>query len=363
MHRTIAVTPKSAGLAPLAAKLDDLAAGRVVRSFHALPLLGATRDMPAPVKAGFEALFQHSLPTGDLSFSGRALDSFFAPDGPLAAAQTEAAAAFAAEAAFFGTCGTTVSNRAALLALARDGGRVLIDGASHQSVMFTATAAQLPMTIIEPVDVKGCALTDVDSMAGRLSAAAHSGKPYAVAVITATSYDGYILDMRNVLRRLVEASPSTALLIDSAWGAVHSFSGRLRRYTALSAVNELRSAKIKLPPIVVTSSAHKTLCALSCSPAGLQLNFHIGVSTQDADDLVQALRGLAHRAGSTASVRLAPVFGSTVDHYVVPYPPGIPIAVPGDTWCERKQQAALREEAAGAHIFHVDQPARVEAPL
>ncbi|MFK0003984.1 hypothetical protein ACIQTZ_11235 [Paenarthrobacter sp. NPDC090520] len=480
MHRTIKDEQSSSSSAPLAAKLGDIAAGRGVRSFHALPLLGAARDMPAVARRGFEELFGGALPTADLSFSGRALDSFFAPDGPLAAAQAAAASAFGVEEVFFGTCGTTVSNRAALMALVRAGGRVLIDGACHQSVMFTATAARLPMTTVPPLDVRGSALTDVDSMAGRLSAAAHSGDPYVVAVITATSYDGYILDMREVLPRLIEASPSTALLIDSAWGAVHSFSGRLRPYTAMSAVGELRSADVSLPPIVVTASAHKSMCAMRqgsfillasggeatrealqaaifsthttspswtilgsldlarhhaqvfgdelieqaiglrlevsqrlaanpltaplvadrapfegidgvvqdpmkltidprtigggveagsrlygdygiyvsrCSPAGLQFNFHIGVSAQDADDLVHALHGLAWRAASSTPAGPSLGLGSTVDRYVVPYPPGIPIAVPGDTWCERKQQAVLREEASGARVFHIVQPA------
>lgn len=296
--------------------------------------------------------------------------------------------------------------------------------------------------------------------------------------LTASLYDGYLLKLDEVLPLLVKASPSTAIMIDSAWTAVHTFGAVVKKHTAFAAVENMRAAGTEMPPIIVTTSVHKTLCSLRqgslilvangaecvsslqsaifmhhttspswtilasldlacghasehakdlfaqavahrnrfvqclkadpllaelmrygdmpfgdlpmmihdpvkvlisahslgdphqvrrilygehgiyvarCNGAGLLLNFTIGISSDDVDALLSALKCIIrckNKRHHSADSKFLPL-GSVVTEYVVPYPPGIPIAQPGDIWTSSHTQALNTEIAAGAEIFRL----------
>ncbi|MDR1295432.1 MAG: hypothetical protein LBK59_10885 [Bifidobacteriaceae bacterium] len=465
--------------APLAHRLCRLGAGEVSRNFHALPLAGALRSMPDYWLQRFDFL-RRPITATDVSYAYPALDSFFAPDGPLAEAQDSAARAFGAQAALFGSCGTTVSNRIVLDALGGFGAHALIDGASHQSIPFAAGGLGINSVVIDPLAVGGCKIPDLARIVKTLAAAHQSGRPFDLVVLTASSYDGYVVRMDEVLPQLIRASPRTAIMIDAAWGAIHSFSDALRPHTALTAIAELRETEsLDLPPIVVTVSAHKSICSLRqgalilvandadsldslktaqfkhhttspswpvlasvdlacahaadlgakgasrainlrdrfvhiiqkdpllrplmpddpdqfssfrglmqdpmkvaislgplgepglvrhnlyheyatyvarCNGTGLLLHFTIGIDEADIDSLVAALREMVKR-----NCRMRPTpgdlaVGSIIEEYVVPYPPGIPIARPGDVWTNAHASDLSNEMALGAEIFRLPEP-------
>lgn len=45
--------------------------------------------------------------------------------------------------------------------------------------------------------------------------------------------------------------------------------------------------------------------------------------------------------------------GSLVDCHVIPYPPGVPIAGPGDVWTSAHDRTLREEGSAGAEIFSI----------
>lgn len=229
--------------APLADRLRTLTSGRRTINFHALPLRGVRRSLPPELDDRYTALLDGG--TSDVSFSGRALDSFFAPVGPLAAAQEAAAVAFGADTTYFVTGGTSQSNRIALDALGGPGSRLLLDGSSHQSMTFASTALGMEVTTVNEVQRGSVMSPDLDSIAEQLRSAYRAGRPFTIVAITASSYDGRILRFDHVLPRLMEASPGTAI-----------------QYTALRAARDLRQRGATLPRIIVTMSAHKSMCAL-----------------------------------------------------------------------------------------------------
>ncbi|QJA00382.1 hypothetical protein [Leifsonia sp. PS1209] len=464
--------------APLASALADQARTGPTLSFHALPLASARLSMPPEWADRFAALHDVSS-HADVSLSGHALDSFFAPRGPLDAAQALAARAFGVDAVFFGTCGTTLSNRVALESLTTSGGSLLLDGASHQSLVFGARAAGLDVTLIEPISAGGRLVPDLDTLVRLLADAALAGRPFDAVAVTASSYDGYVVRMDELLPRLVQASPTTSILLDAAWTAIHAFSQTMRHMWPSRAAAHLR-ARMELPPIVITTSGHKSLCALRqgsyllvmggdavvervkaanflhhttspswpilasldlarehaehlgddafgraasmrdeflatlrgdpllasltqetggdfcgmpglaqdplklsvkaepmgsaedvrlflfaqygvyvsrCNDSGLLLNFTIGTQPRAVDALLRGLRALMRTKGRAAPSSREPYsIGSVVEHFVVPYPPGVPIARPGDVWTADHQATLAREIRAGAEIFRLPSP-------
>lgn len=170
------ITYPFSGLAetPLASRLVRVGAAETIRNFHALPLAGALRNMPAAWAERF-SLVCDRLSATDVSFATPAIDSLFAPEGPLAHAQELAAETFGAQVAFFGSCGTTISNRIVLDALGGRGSRVLLDGASHQSLLFTAKALGFEATIIEPLRIKGSAIPNISRIETTAREAAAAG--------------------------------------------------------------------------------------------------------------------------------------------------------------------------------------------
>lgn len=426
---------------------------RPVGGLHALP-------WPALAHRPYRRLYGRAMARADGSWP---LDSFFRPTGPLAHAQRLAAAAFGADETWFGTCGTTVTNRIALDALyPGPGATLLLDPTSHQSLLLGArdwrvTAAPTALGLLDP----GATEREV-------ARAAAAGRPYTAVALTAASYDGRLLRLDEVLPRLFRASPSTAVLVDEAWTAVHAFVPGLDRRTALAVARDTATA-----PVLVTQSAHKTLAALrqgsylhvlggdpalaerlrlarlaghtsspswpvlasldlarahaerhggeafarACAlrdgvvrslaedprtarvpvpPAGrhtdpstlvldvpdpgaarallwerhglhlaavggrLVARFHLGATRADARALVRGLRAAATAEGPPRAVPesvpesvAALVPGAPTGGYVIPYPPGVPLAAPDDPWTAELAAEAAARVRAGAEILHV----------
>lgn len=458
--------------APLAAALRTTARRGRCHNFHALPWSGALSGMDDELEALYRELLGAGLERTDGSWSGAALDSFFRPHGPLDQAQRRAAEAFGADATFFGSGGTSLANRIAVAALGCPGGRVLLDAAAHQSLRFAVDGLDVTRAPVT-ADGAGPRHLDVPGTTRLLAARSAQGTPFDLLVITAAGYDGYRLRLDRALPLLAAASPTTALLVDEAWSAIHAFAPGLAERTAL-AVGRILGAEA---PIVVTQSAHKSMAALrqgsylhvlggpevvrrvgdavfrlhTTSPSwpilssldlarehaqrhgtravssavalrrslvtrlradprtaavpvaptatefadtdpmvvrlavdemgepravrewlyarhnvylargaadGLLAHCHIGVDESDTAALAEALTELAtrpfDRSGTESAPAVpAPVVGARVDGYVIPYPPGVPIAHPGEVWTRAHAEELNRERATGADIFHV----------
>lgn len=88
----------------------------------------------------------------------------------------------------------------------------------------------------------------------------------------------------------------------------------------------------------------------------LLAHVHIGVRDVDVDAIVRALHALPLRAAPAAPAPQAasgPAVGAVLDGFLVTYPPGVPIAVPGETWTAAHAEVLARHRAGGAEVFHV----------
>ncbi|WP_018348384.1 hypothetical protein [Longispora albida] len=72
-------------------------------------------------------------------------------------------------------------------------------------------------------------------------------------------------------------------------------------------------------------------------PGGFLLNIHIGTDLQQVDRLLDALRFIARRVNRPVPDCPDHLTEGNVDRLVVAYPPGVPLAVPGEAWTEQHQ--------------------------
>lgn len=453
---------------PLATHLAQFTRRGRCHNFHAVPWPSVLDAASSKLGEHYRALLGADLSRIDASWSGSAVDSFFTPHGPLADAQRKTADAYGANATFFGTSGTTTSNQIALESLRHPGAEVLMDCTAHQSLLFAAEAMN-----VTPTPCGGTVESpsmDIDATADLLAQRASEGRPFDILVLAATGYDGRKLRLDRALPLLVAASPTTAVLIDEAWSALHAFVPATAGSTALAVASRLPVQA----PVLVTHSAHKTMASLRQgsylhvlgSPADIEkvrlaryrihttspswpilasldlarahaeqfgavefaraltlkakletilrdeprtkgmltpkredhyydmdplvlrlhvgprsrairdwllaehhvlvtiagdhlvVRLHFGVSESDLNALANGLAALGSASGSptvvpftTGPQAFEPVIGSRSRDYIIPYPPGVPLARPGEVWTDRHAAALAQERARGAEIY------------
>ncbi|EJK88312.1 hypothetical protein ACQZ6C_13605 [Rhizobium rhizogenes] len=456
--------------APLAMHLAQFTRKGRCHNFHAVPWPSVLDAASCELAQHYRTLLGADLSRIDASWSGSAVDSFFTPHGPLADAQRKTADAFGADATFFGTSGTTTSNQIALESLRYRGADVLMDCTAHQSLLFAAEAMNVVPTPCAGTIENPC--VDIEETANLLAQRVSEGRPFDILVLAATGYDGRKLRLDDALPRLVASSPTTALVIDEAWSALHAFIPSLAGSTALAVASRLSLRA----PVLVTHSAHKTMAALrqgsylhvlgsstdienvrlaryrihTTSPswpilasldlarvhaeqfgageftravtlrakleaalrenprtadmlasprqdpyydmdplvlrlyvgprsraikdwllgehhvlvtiAGdhLVVRLHFGVTDNDLDALINGLSLLASGSGPsalgprvTSPQGFEPAIGSHSCEYIIPYPPGVPLAWPGELWTDRHATALAQERTRGAEIYYL----------
>ncbi|MBO9136233.1 hypothetical protein J5289_28810 (plasmid) [Rhizobium sp. B230/85] len=241
---------------PLATHLAQFTRHGRCHNFHAVPWPAILEAASPEFAQQYRAILGADLSRIDASWSGSAVDSFFTPHGPLADAQQRTARAFGADATFFGTSGTTTSNQIALESLRFPGADVLIDCTAHQSLLFAAEGMNVVSSPCAGTVENPC--IDIKETARLLARRASEGRPFDILVLSATNYDGRKLRLDRALPVMVASSPTTAIVIDEAWSALHAFVPSLVDSTALAVASRLPL----LAPVLVTHSAHKTMAAL-----------------------------------------------------------------------------------------------------
>lgn len=177
-------------------------------------------------------------------------DYLHSPQAGLVGAQERAARVFGAERSWFLVNGATVGNLAAVMAVAREGERILVSRASHRSVY-----AGLALSGAEPVYLRSAPNPDLDGLFGPEPddvAAALAADPSIRAVhITSPSYYGFGSDLVALATACHDRG--VPLLVDEAHGSHLVFSDRLPE-PALACGADL-----------VVQSPHKTLGSLTQS--------------------------------------------------------------------------------------------------
>lgn len=231
--------------APLAAQLRAAMASGV-RPFHMPGHKGGRGAAPLAVELLGPAAF-----AADVSEVGDAFDYLHRPEGPMAAAQRQAAHVFGVDRTWFLVGGATVGNLAALTATVEEADEVLLSRSSHRSVLGgLVLSGARPVYLVPPrhAGLDGFFGVSVADVASALRAS-----PGVRAVhITSPDYYGFVAPVAEVAAVCHDAG--VPLIVDEAHGTHLALHPSLASMSALAAGAD-----------AVVHSPHKTLGSLTQS--------------------------------------------------------------------------------------------------
>lgn len=231
--------------------------------------------------------------TADISDSSSVIGDPSSHEGVSGEAEALAASVYGSDRCFFVLGGTSASNRIAISALVSEGDLILFDRNNHKSASQAALAAGgLPVYLASERNESGIigGLTEetldpvrLRKKAAMLSpAAGKKQRPYRLACLQLSTYDGLFLNARELLRRI--GSLCDYILFDGAWAGYENFLPLLQD----SAVLTFPLTKND-PGILVTQSVHKQLAGFSMTSQLHKKDSHLrGMTRYLEDDVLQA---------------------------------------------------------------------------
>lgn len=231
--------------------------------------------------------------TADISDSSSVIGDPSSHEGVSGEAEALAASVYGSDRCFFVLGGTSASNRIAISALVSEGDLILFDRNNHKSASQAALAAGgLPVYLASERNESGIigGLTEetldpvrLRKKAAMLSpAAGKKQRPYRLACLQLSTYDGLFLNARELLRRI--GSLCDYILFDAAWAGYENFLPLLQD----SAVLTFPLTKND-PGILVTQSVHKQLAGFSMTSQLHKKDSHLrGMARYLEDDVLQA---------------------------------------------------------------------------
>lgn len=228
-------------------------------NFHALPIASMTANSKEYRK--YKALFGSEFFSSESTVTGKSFDSFFYPSRCIKKSQDYTAKIFGANETLFVTCGTSISNQIVIDAMISKASRVLLDRESHQSMHFAINDKKVNFDYFYSQHY--CKNNETkyifpDSFLPQIKKSVNEGKPYDFVILRASSYDGVIYNIYEIIKLISEISPETKYIVDEAWSSAFYFHKDLYKYTAGYAYEHLNQSV----EIVSTQSAHKSLMAL-----------------------------------------------------------------------------------------------------
>lgn len=254
---------------------------------------GALFDEIPEGRAFIRALGEGAF-AADISDSSSVIGDPSSHEGVSGEAEALAASVYGSDRCFFVLGGTSASNRIAISALVSEGDLILFDRNNHKSASQAALAAAggLPVYLASERNESGIigGLTEetldpvrLREKAARLSpAAGKKQRPYRLACLQLSTYDGLFLNARELLRRI--GSLCDYILFDGAWAGYENFLPLLQD----SAVLTFPLTKDD-PGILVTQSVHKQLAGFSMTSQLHKKDSHLrGMARYLEDDVLQA---------------------------------------------------------------------------
>ena len=219
-------------------------AQRPIGTFHALPIARGKSVFRSNWIRDMGQFYGMNLFLAESSATTGGLDSLLEPTGNIKQALELTARAFGAKRAFFGTNGTSTSNKIVVQAVCKPGDIVIVDRNCHKShhYGFVLTGAQ-------PYYVEAYPLTQY-SMYGAvplrtikkaLLDCKAEGKLDRVKVIDMTNctFDGHMYNPKRVMEECLAIKPDLIFLWDEAWFGFARFNPFHRRRTAMGAAAAL----------------------------------------------------------------------------------------------------------------------------
>lgn len=232
--------------------------------------------------------------TADISDSSSVIGDPSSHEGVSGEAEALAASVYGSDRCFFVLGGTSTSNRIAISALVSEDDLILFDRNNHKSASQAALAAAggLPVYLASERNESGIigGLTEetldptrLREKAAKLSPdAGKKQRPYRLACLQLSTYDGLFLNARELLRRI--GPLCDYILFDGAWAGYENFLPLL----CDSAVLTFPLAKDD-PGILVTQSVHKQLAGFSMTSQLHKKDSHLrGMARYLEDDVLQA---------------------------------------------------------------------------
>lgn len=230
----------------------------------------------------------------DISDSSSVIGDPSSHEGVSGEAEALAASVYGSDRCFFVLGGTSTSNRIAISALVSEGDLILFDRNNHKSASQAALAAAggLPVYLASERNESGIigGLTEetldparLREKAAKLSPdAGKKQRPYRLACLQLSTYDGLFLNAREILRRI--GPLCDYILFDGAWAGYENFLPLL----CDSAVLTFPLTKDD-PGILVTQSVHKQLAGFSMTSQLHKKDSHLrGMARYLEDDVLQA---------------------------------------------------------------------------
>ena len=247
-----------------------------------------------PEGRAFVAALDQGAFAADISDSSSVIGDPSSHEGVSGEAEALAASVYGSDRCFFVLGGTSTSNRIAISALVSEGDLILFDRNNHKSASQAAlaTAGGLPVYLASERNESGIigGLTEetldpvrLRKKAAMLSpAAGKKQRPYRLACLQLSTYDGLFLNARELLRRI--GSLCDYILFDAAWAGYENFLPLLQD----SAVLTFPLTKDD-PGILVTQSVHKQLAGFSMTSQLHKKDSHLrGMARYLEDDVLQA---------------------------------------------------------------------------
>jgi arginine decarboxylase len=221
-------------------------AARPIGTFHALPLARGKSVFKSNWIKDMGQFYGANLFLAESSATTGGLDSLLDPVGNIKDAQDKAARAFGAHHAFFGTNGTSTSNKIVVQALCRPGDIILIDRNCHKSHHYGLVLAGSQPLYVEAypmVEYSMYGAVPLRSIKQALLTLKAEGKLDKARMVDLTNctFDGHMYNCLRVMQECLAIKPDLIFLWDEAWFGFARFSPFHRRRTGMGAAAKLEA--------------------------------------------------------------------------------------------------------------------------
>lgn len=219
-------------------------AARPIGTFHALPIARGKSIFKSNWIRDMGQFYGANLFLAESSATTGGLDSLLDPVGNIKEAQDKAARAFGCDKVFFGTNGTSTSNKIIVQALCRPGDIVLIDRNCHKSHHYglvLAGSQPLYLEAFPMVEYSMYGAVPLRTIKQALLKLKAEGKLDKARMLDLTNctFDGHMYNCRRVMEECLAIKPDLIFLWDEAWFGFARFSPFHRRRTAMGGAEKL----------------------------------------------------------------------------------------------------------------------------
>jgi arginine decarboxylase len=217
---------------------------RPIGTFHALPIARGKSVFGSNWIRDMGKFYGTNIFFAESCATTGGLDSLLEPTGNIKQAQEAAARAFGAKRVYFGTNGTSTSNKIVVQAVCKPGDIVIVDRNCHKSHHYGFVLAGAQPFYVEAFPITEYSMygsVPLRTIKQALLDCAAGGKLDRVKVIDMTNctFDGHMYNPRRVMEECLAIKPDLIFLWDEAWFGFARFNPFHRRRTAMGAAAAL----------------------------------------------------------------------------------------------------------------------------